>query len=322
MIQRRSFRARCAFTLVELLVVIAIIGLLIALLLPAVQAAREASRRGSCLNNLKQIGLASHNYHDTRGKFPTGARVSIDVAGTPTGGTTLWVELLPHFEQENLYERWDYEDNRNNVTSGVGATQAQVIKILVCPSDSLPELVVYSAQPGSPAWSQGFYGMSSYGGNAGQRSVGPPPFAGMSEDGIFFIGRCVRLADITDGTSNTLLFGERFHLDPEYDRRQPIVWPAVVDIAAWGKWGWVANVGSSANVTLSTPVPINYKVPPGGDFLTVVNRVGAFGSGHWGGANFAFADGSVRLLRDTTALSVLQALSTRAGGEAIVAANH
>jgi prepilin-type N-terminal cleavage/methylation domain-containing protein/prepilin-type processing-associated H-X9-DG protein len=311
-----SSRTRPGFTLVELLVVIAIIAVLIGMLLPAVQKVREAANRMSCLNNLKQIALAAQNYHGVNEKFPTGARLPVYVGDRPTGGTNLWVELLPYFEQDNLYKKWDYYDNRNNVARGRNATQAQVIKILLCPSDPLLELVVYSARPGSPPWSQGLYGMSSYGGNAGKRSVAPPPFL-LSRDGIFFIDSCVRFADITDGTSNTFLFGERFHHDPEYDLRQPVVWPAVVPIASWGKWGWVANEGARANVTLSTPVPINYRVPPGGDFSTAVDRACAFGSGHSGGANFAFADGSVHFLSNGTSLQTLQALSTRAGGEVV-----
>ena len=94
----------------------------------------------------------------------------------PTGGTNLWVELLPYFEQDNLHKKWDYNDNRNNVAGGSNAIQAQVIKILLCPSDPLPETVVeLTAAVGSPPlrWSWGFYGMSSYGGNAGTRSVLP-----------------------------------------------------------------------------------------------------------------------------------------------------
>src|SRR5262245_49019175 len=104
--QLLKLQKRRGFTLIELLVVIAIIAVLIGLLLPAVQKVREAANRTKCLNNLKQIGLALHNYHDATGKFPTGARLSVDVGGIPTGGTNLWVELLPYFEQDNLYNQW------------------------------------------------------------------------------------------------------------------------------------------------------------------------------------------------------------------------
>ena len=98
---------RCGMTLIELLVVIAIIGLLVAMLLPAVQAARGSSRRASCLNNMRQLGLATQHYHDVNKKFPTGARPPIDVAGVPTDGINLWVELLLYFEQESLHRWWD-----------------------------------------------------------------------------------------------------------------------------------------------------------------------------------------------------------------------
>jgi prepilin-type N-terminal cleavage/methylation domain-containing protein/prepilin-type processing-associated H-X9-DG protein len=319
-----SSHARSGFTLIELLVVIAIIAVLIGLLLPAVQKVRQAASRISCASNLKQIALAAHNYHDTHEKFPPGARLPVLVGERPTGGSNVWVELLPYFEQDNLRKRWDGHDNRNNVAGGRNAIQAQVIEILRCPSDPLAQPVVEltAANALSPPWSWGFYGMSSYGGNAGTRSVnpgGPPAFPGISRDGIFFLGSCVRLTDIRDGTSNTLLFGERFHRDPEFDRRQPVVLPGVASIAELGRWGYVANAGAMANVTLHTPVMLNYQVPPGGDHSTMEDRVCAFGSGHPGGANFAFADGSVRLVSDRIPLRTLQALSTRAGGEVVSA---
>jgi prepilin-type N-terminal cleavage/methylation domain-containing protein/prepilin-type processing-associated H-X9-DG protein len=311
---------RPGFTLIELLVVIGIIGVLIALMLPAVQKVREAANRMSCLNNLKQIALATHNFHDTHQKFPAGARLPVYVGSRPTGGTNLWVELLPYFEQDNLHNKWDYYDNRNNVAGEENAITAQVIKLLICPSDPLPADVVENSAARTPPWSWGFYGMSSYGGNAGTRSApfgDPPAFPGISRDGIFFIGSCVRLTDVTDGTSNTFLFGERFHRDPEYDLRQPVVIPGIAPIAQVGKWGWVAGAGVMANVTLHSAAPINYRMPSGGEALALNNRIAAFGSGHPGGANFAFADGSVRFVTERIPLPTLQALSTRAGGEVV-----
>ncbi len=313
-------RMRRGFTLVELLVVIGIIAILVGLLLPAVQKVREAAGRAQCLNNLKQIALAAHHYHDDHARFPTGVHIATLVGSRPTGGTNLWVGLLPYIEQDNLSRQWDCCDNRNNVAGGTNATQAQVVKLLLCPSDLLPQPVVQLDATLASPWSYGFYGMSSYGGNAGKRSFptgNPPLYPEMTRDGIFFMDSCIRLTDVSDGTSNTFLFGERYHRDPQFDLQQPLVYPGAGSLEQVGRWGCVAGLGCMGNVTLSTPVPIDYQVPPGGDVSTLRDRMCAFGSGHSGGANFAFADGSGRFLRDSMSLPTLQALSTRAGGEVI-----
>jgi prepilin-type N-terminal cleavage/methylation domain-containing protein len=309
-------RTRRGFTLVELLVVIAIIAVLIGLLLPAVQKVREAAARIQCANNLKQIALAAHDYHDAAGRFPPGVHLPVPVGAQPTGGTNLWVELLPYIEQDNLQRKWDYADNRNNAKDGTSATQAQVIKVLICPSDPLPQTVVQLTATLAAPWSWGFYGMSSYGGNAGMRS-----FPVTTRDGIFFFDSCVRLTDITDGTSNTFLFGERSHRDPQFDIQQPLVYPGAGRIGQVGRWGCVAGNGCLGNVLFSTPVPINYLVPPGGAVSTLRDRMCASGSGHVHGANFAFADGSVHFVSDSIPLPTLQALSTRAGGEVVSGVN-
>jgi prepilin-type N-terminal cleavage/methylation domain-containing protein/prepilin-type processing-associated H-X9-DG protein len=319
-------KTRFAFTLVELLVVITIIGILVALLLPAVQAAREAARRLWCQNNLRQVALAAQQYHDARGQFPAGVHPFAMVGDVPTGGTNLWVEMLPYFEQRNLFEKWDYLDNRNNVAGGMSATTAQVIKILLCPSDRLPQPVSHLASGFAPAWSYGYYGLSSYGGNAGLRSYSPgaaPDYAQMSRDGIFYIDSSVRHAQVQDGASNTFLFGERFHRDLEYDRRMRVVDPArATTFGEAGRWGIVGGPGGMGQNTLSTPVKINYGVPTEGDLASLDNRVCAFGSGHSRGANFAFVDGSVRFVSDNIPLAALQALSTRGGGEVVSTESH
>jgi prepilin-type processing-associated H-X9-DG protein/prepilin-type N-terminal cleavage/methylation domain-containing protein len=314
-------KSRFAFTLVELLVVIGIIGILVSLLMLAVQMARDAARRTSCTNNLRQVALAAHNCHDARGRFPAGVHPAAMVGSVPTGGTNLWVELLPYFEQRNLFEKWDYLDNRNNVAGDRNATTALVIKILLCPSDPLPRgKVSHLTIAGVNSWTDGFYGLSSYGGNAGRRSYhpgAPPDFPQLTRDGIFWIESCVRFAEINDGSSSTLLFGERFRVDSGYDQLVSVVAPGrPPSLAEAGRWALVGSpAGVMGQVTLHTAVPINYRVPPGGDEATLDDRACAFGSGHPGGANFAFADGSARFVRKALPLATLQALSTRAGGE-------
>jgi prepilin-type N-terminal cleavage/methylation domain-containing protein/prepilin-type processing-associated H-X9-DG protein len=292
---------RSAFTLVELLVVIAITGVLIGLLLPAVQKVREAANRASCQNNLKQLALAAHAYHDANRAFPPGFyRAPGPWLGVKV--VTLYVALLPYLEQDNLARRWDYSRYGNNLGPYPTSTASQVIAVAVCPSDVLPRPPVDQNHTGAGAR---HWGLTSYGGNAGIRATGWP-----TRDGVFFEGSAVRIADVTDGTSSTLLFGERSHWDPVYDRlcsRDPIITN-----------GWWAYA-DTADLLLGAAVPLNYQAPPTAPDCTAVkaDRLSAFGSRHRGGANFALVDGSVRFLPDTTSLVILQGLSTRAAGEVI-----
>lgn len=312
-----------AFTLIELLVVIAIISVLIGLLLPAVQKVREAAARMSCQNNLKQVSLACHTYHDATSAFPPGVNVPIGAlsgmlfpsnilfttgkVGQPPfpGQFGSWLMyLLPSIEQDNLRKGLDFTVREYGNCNGPNSVGAQVVKIFICPSDPLPNLVSTYTTGGVTY----YFGMNSYLGNGGTRSW----FLDFnySVDGIFHLNSRTTITGITDGTSNTFLAGERYHKDPAY-----------TNIATLGGWAW-SNYQAVQDCIGSTRVPVNYLCPAGSNpnsFLVADPRVCAFGSGHTNGANFAFCDGSVRFLTmaNTGDLPVLQALSTRAGGEVV-----
>jgi prepilin-type N-terminal cleavage/methylation domain-containing protein/prepilin-type processing-associated H-X9-DG protein len=329
MMRSRANNRSAAFTLIELLVVIAIIAVLIGLLLPAVQKVRGAAARAQCQNNLKQIGLACHNYHYGNQAFPT----QYMLVG-PRWVT--WVgQLSPFLEQDNFCQQWLATLKTSNpflaqVQGGPNSVQATVIKTLVCPADALPTPPV--AQLYAPglfaAYPDGIYSsLTSYGPNTGTRGWASSYDQPNIDDGVFLVlnpTQPVRIADITDGTSSTILFGEAYHRDPLWKTfSNQCMYAAsynLDDLSQMAAWFWYDTVARNASVQINCQLsivagPFTPWSPPCRDVM--YKRLGAYGSGHGGGANVVLADGSVHFLRESMSLATLQALSTRAGNEVI-----
>ena len=358
------------FTLIELLVVIAIIAVLIALLLPAVQAAREAARRIQCTNNLKQLGLAMHNYHTGVGAFPPGCVSTTSYPGQGVSGLSTWTSwsaqtmLLPYVEQAPLYAAANFNWNCCWDSPTADAINMTVyttkINSFLCPSDGLAgigNVASYTAN------------INSYAGSIGTTTIqypGDGNTSGMFKlyDQTNFAGASVTLAEVLDGTSNTIAFGEGLVGDNSrttyrgngmagandvaavetlYDAKSN---PAAVNQAlqncntffASGTLtgdttglkqytGQVWAQGERGWTLFNTIVPPNSKTypwrscrltgclecaPEGSNFVNA-------SSNHPGGANFAFADGSVKFIKDTINMVIYESLGTRAGGEIISA---
>ena len=299
---------RTGFTLVELLVVIAIIGILIGMLLPAVQAVREAARRIQCGNNQKQLALACLNYESANMRFPPGLNCPFTTEsgdggffssneftdGRPIpeppiagkfGSWMVWV--MPYIEANNSFDQLNLEvrerDSGNVAT--VDSPGAQLLGAFVCPSDFEPETV--------NEVSGNFYAPNSYVGCAGRVSHFITKITG---DGILNFNSSVTFGQITDGSSNTVLLGERFHFDEE--------WPA---FSTRRGWAW-SNSLAAQDCLAGSAAPINYKIPeglgPSPDFEFQDLKLGSFSSGHTGGANVAAADGSTHFISESGAASL------------------
>jgi prepilin-type N-terminal cleavage/methylation domain-containing protein/prepilin-type processing-associated H-X9-DG protein len=306
---------RPAFTLVELLVVIAIIGVLVALLLPAVQAARESARRMRCANNLKQLALACHDHEQSQGTLPRGgtepglpvpAGANDESCCGENGSYWSWIaRLLPYIEQDNLYRQANIPIN----TIGQSKTQiATPLQIVFCPSSNATAKLTMPNQADFPANSV-IVAVTNYKGNQGSNwDVGQwinirfgSVREGMREgDGVLFRNDAralpkLRLNQITDGTSNTFLIGE---VIPEVEIRN--------------SWAYTNGAYATCAIPLNAKDANHQWFPPG----QWQNNY-SFRSRHAGGAQFAYCDGSVRWVNDTIPLQTYRAIATRENGEVI-----
>ena len=315
-------RMRPAFTLIELLVVMAIVAVLAGLLLPAVQQAREASRRLTCANNLKQLGLALHNYTDAHGRFPPGRGAALP------GVFSAQAFLLPFVEQSGLQRRIDFtrapttffvppattHDGSANLTAATTP-----VAVLQCPSDRTDGRV-----PGSN------FGATNYAASVGSGLVEYGTLR--NADGVFYLGSATGIEEITDGTTHTAAFSERL-LGPGYDvagtpgSTELYIWelpgasnttPADCAAAVTGVWDsergakWI--LGNYGNTLY------NHFHPPNAaewDCMNMQQQKGLMSarSRHPGGVEVLFCDGSVRFVSNLIAAETWRALATRAGGE-------
>ncbi len=276
------------FTLVELLVVIAIIGILIALLLPAVQAAREAARRMQCANNLKQFGMAMHNYHSTLGCFPPGF-MAIDHSGAVAGGWAWGVFLMPYIEQSALKDQLSATKYTLSQVIGDPALLPMLqmnLPVFTCPSSQLEPLREFRG-PGTEMVSTSSYtccrGFYNYRYNTIPLS--------QRNNGIFYACSATRIRDVRDGTSNTIALGERTVLDG--DRTNPKKWPS---------WCGPGGLGIGSTVSSSVAAQMNH-----------LTNMHSFSSDHSGGCQFGFVDGSVHFISETIDSRAPTTLNTGTG---------
>jgi prepilin-type N-terminal cleavage/methylation domain-containing protein/prepilin-type processing-associated H-X9-DG protein len=310
-------RRRSGFTLIELLVVIAIIAILIGLLVPAVQKVREAAARMQCSNNIKQLGLAIHNYHDALGTLPP---------GRDGHSLSTHAYLLPYIEQDNVYRLVNFNASWNDPSNAAAAAVA--IKTFLCPSDPRNQVPAgwagnnYRINQGSGI----LWGLPS---SSGPNSTMPAP------NGPFYLDSRTRLTDITDGTSNTAAWSE--HLKGDFsngigtdatDTFQPGTYPGAPDQAMadclavnptdTSKQG-VSNVGAPwLQGYHSTTIYFHVMPPNSRSCMFPPGRIAtSANSGHTNGVNVGFCDGSIHLVSNGVSLTTWRALGTRNGGEVL-----
>ena len=283
---------RRGFTLIELLVVIAIIAVLIALLLPAVQQAREAARRSQCKNNLKQLGLALHNYHDTFGRFPPGYT---DDGTARLGGWSWQAQILPQLEQGPLFGKFDFRSRPFGTTgaggistphnvAGVGTTLA----VFSCPSDTKPpveSLHNTSARAYVEKLATSSYcgSVGAFGGNTCDISTLPPKIPA-ENNGLLIVNRCRRIADVTDGTSHTIAVGE-------------VTWQVSQNNSLYGSVG-SNGIARCDNGAADAPGPFRHLRTTRQKLNGTTTQHRAFHSLHSGGAQFLLTDGAVRFVSE------------------------
>ncbi|QDT25729.1 Type II secretion system protein G precursor [Gimesia panareensis] len=294
---RKARFTRHGFTLIELLVVIAIIAILIALLLPAVQQAREAARRSQCKNNLKQIGLALHNYHDTHGLFPSGwigVQPGVGANAQYGSGWGWGTMILPYLDQNPLYNQINFSLSINDPaqTPSIIDTSLTVFR---CPSDPATETFELH-QEGSPGTVLAKLATGNYVGVFGSDELDDcgttPPGTACKSTGVFYQNSNTRFRDITDGSSQTLFVGER-KTNPQQG------W--------YSTWVGVIPQGEETYVR-----PLGATDHPPNDPAAHIDD---FSSHHTGGAQFLFGDGRVRFISENIDEGVYRSLSSIRGGE-------
>jgi prepilin-type N-terminal cleavage/methylation domain-containing protein/prepilin-type processing-associated H-X9-DG protein len=300
-------RRRSAFTLIELLVVIAIIAILIALLVPAVQKVRAAAAVTQCRNNLKQLGLALHSYHDRQQAFPPGYSDNTPWPKNDVGADWGWAAfILPDVEQSGLQGSIDFNLNVGSASAPIVAARSRFLTLYWCPADQLQADGTFTVDDGGAnSWGLAQTSYVACNGNDGVDDNTTPPHTGAFVRGL----KGFRATDITDGLSTTFFVGERC---------------STMSLAAWA--GAVTNaqipsVRAPGNFSGASALVLGHCGPhlPNDQIVTDAD---AMSSAHLDGVNFLFGDGSVRMIGNGISQTSYDAFATRAGAETLDASSY